>query len=219
MGCFFLGREQHDTHHLFWVSLRSTRLQTPVLVIQKAEIVENNVLTLKELLPMIGLVLVGLLVIVGGLTSSIWLRYIREQRLRRTLALAFRGEVQALLEVLEKRGYIEGIRAAKAEIEATGKFQAYQFRARKNLFSVFETNVGQIGILRAPLSDLIARFYAQAHSILYEVERFGELDPASVEPMVAIAAYDEVLRVFEDTVAVGKQIVQEVSRRYSIVPF
>jgi hypothetical protein len=33
--------------------------------------------------------------------------------------------------------------------------------------------------------------------------------------MVAIAAYDEVLSTFEDTVAVGNQIVQEVSRRYS----
>ena len=179
----------------------------------------NDVLALMDLLPMIGIVSGVLLVIAGGLTSSIWLNYFRERKLRRTLALAFRGEVQVLLEVFEKRGYIEGLRAAKVKIEATGKFQAYHFRARKKNFSVFEANVGQIEILRPPLSELVTRFYAQAHSILEDMERFEELDPASVDPIVAIATYDEVLCVFEDTVAVGKRIVQEVSRRYSLLPF
>jgi hypothetical protein len=47
------------------------------------------------------------------------------------------------------------------------------------------------------------------------MEWFEKSDPASVDPMVAIATYDEVLNIFEDTVAVGNQIVQEVARRYS----
>jgi hypothetical protein len=174
---------------------------------------------LRDYLPLIGIIAGGLLVVVGGLTSNIWLEYFRKRKLRRTLALAFKGEVQALLDIFEKRGYIEGLRAAKVKIEATGKFQAYHFRARKKNFSVFEANVGQIGILRPPLSELVSRFYAQARSILEDMERFEALDPASVDPMVAIAAYDEVLSIFGDTVAVGKRIVQEVSRRYAIVPF
>jgi hypothetical protein len=181
--------------------------------------VGNDVLMLRDYLPLIGVVVGGLLFIFGGFTNNTWLVYIRERKLRRTLALAFRGEVQALLEIFEKRGYIEGLRAAKAQIEATGKFQAYHFNTKKKYFSVFEANIGQIGVLRPPLSELVARFYAQAHLILDDMERFDELDPASVDPMVAIAAYDEVLSIFEDTVAVGKRIVQEVSRRYSIVPF
>jgi hypothetical protein len=177
--------------------------------------VAKDLLILKDYLPLIGAVVASLLFIVVGFTSNTWREYNRERKLRRTLALAFQGEVQALLEIIEKRGYIEGLRAAKAQIEATGKFQAYHFKAREKYLGVFEANVGQIGILRPPLSQLVARFYAQANSILEEMERFEESDPATVDPMVAIAAYDEVLNIFEDTVAIGNQIVQEVSRRYS----
>ncbi len=175
----------------------------------------NDLLMLKDHLPLLGAVVASLLIIVVGFTSNTWREYMRERKLRRTLALAFQGEVQALLEIIEKRGYIEGVRAAKAQIEATGKFQAYHFKAREKYFSVFEANVGQIGILRPPLSQLVARFYAQANSILEEMEWFEKSDPAKVDPMVAIAAYDEVLSTFEDTVAVGNRIVQEVSKQYS----
>jgi hypothetical protein len=181
--------------------------------------VVDEALTLGEYLPLISVIVGALLVAIGGFASNSWLEIARERKLRRTLALALQGEIQALLEIFEKRGYIEGIRAAKAQIEATGKFQAYHFRARKNYFSVFEANAGKIGILKPPLSELIARFYAQAHSILEDMERFKELDPASVDPIAAIADYNEVLNIFEDTVAVGRRIVQEVSRHYSILPF
>ncbi|MBU1424598.1 MAG: hypothetical protein KKH12_12585 [Gammaproteobacteria bacterium] len=179
----------------------------------------NDALTLKDYLPLISVVIGGLLVAIGGFASNTWLEIARERKSRRTLALALQGEIQALLEIFEKRGYIEGIRAAKAQTEATGKFQAYHFRARKNYFSVFEAHVGQVGILRLPLSELVTRFYAQANSILEDMERFEKLDPASVDPLAAIADYDEVLSLFEDTVAIGKQIVQLVSRRYARVPF
>ena len=178
-----------------------------------------DALTLKDYLPLISVIVGALLVAIGGLAGNTVLEIVRERKLRRTLALALQGEVQSLLELFEKRGYIEGIRAAKAQTEATGKFQAYHFRARKNYFSVFEAHVGQIGILRLPLSELVTRFYAQAKSILEDMERFEIMDPVSVDPMVAIAAYDELLSLFEDTVAIGKQIVQLVSRRYSRVPF
>jgi hypothetical protein len=43
------------------------------------------------------------------------------------------------------------------------------------------------------------------------MERFEEVDPATVDPSVAIAAYEEVLSIFEDTVTVGEKIVNEVS--------
>jgi len=176
--------------------------------------VESDVSMLKDYLPLIGAVIGGLLVIVGGLASNTWLEYIRERKIGRTLALAFKAEVQALLAIIEERGYIEGLRKAKAHIEATGKFQAYQVRAQNKHFSVFEANVGQIGILKPPLAELLFRFYSQAKSILEGMERFDEFDPATVDPMVAIAAYDEVLGIFEDTVAVGNRIIKEVSRYY-----
>ena len=166
-----------------------------------------------DYLPLIGVAVGILLVIVGGLSSRIWRNFIRERESRRALAFAFREEVLALLEVFEKRGYIEGIRSAKAQIEATGKFQAYPFGVRKH-FRVFEANVGQIGILGSPLSELLARFYAQATSILEDMGRFEQADPDTVDPVAAISAYDRVLSIFEDTVAVGNQVLQEVSRRY-----
>ncbi|MGD9520038.1 MAG: hypothetical protein AB7W28_11060 [Armatimonadota bacterium] len=171
----------------------------------------DDVLTVKDYLPLIGVVVGGVLAIAGGFASNVWLEYSRERKRRYALALAFQGEVRALLEIIEKRKYLEGLRAAKAQTETTSKTQSYHFRARRKYFSVFEANVGQIGILKPPLSELVARFYTQANSVLEDMERFEEVDPATVDPSVAIAAYEEVLSIFEDTVTVGEKIVNEVS--------
>ena len=143
----------------------------------------NDLLILKDHLPLLGAIVGSLFVIVVGFTSNTWREYMRERKLRRTLALSFQGEVQALLEIIEKRGYIEGVRAAKAQIEATGKFQAYHFKAKEKYFNVFEANAGQIEILGPPLAQLVARFYAQANSILEDMEWFEQSDPAKVDPM------------------------------------
>ena len=176
---------------------------------------ENDVLALKDYLPLIVVVAGILIFIIGGLAGNALPEFIRKRKLRRKLALAFREEVQALLEIIEKRGYIEGLRSAKAEIEATGKFQAYHFRVRKKYFSVYEANVSQIEILKSPLSELITRFYSQANCIIEDMDRFENLNSASFDPMDAIAAYDEVLNIFEDTVATGNRIIREVSMRFS----
>lgn len=171
----------------------------------------DDVLTVKDYLPLIGVVVGGVFAIAGGFASNVWHEHSRERKQKYALALAFQGEVRALLEIIEKRKYIEGLRAAKAQTEATGKTQPYHFRARRKYFSVFDANVGQIGLLKPPLSELVARFYTQANSILEDMEMFEEVDPATVNPSVAIAAYEEVLSIFEDTVTVGKKIVNEVS--------
>ncbi len=168
-----------------------------------------------DVLALIGVVAGSLLLIAGALAGNTLPEFIRKRKLRRKLALAFRDEVQALLEIIEKRGYIEGLRSAKAETEATGKYQAYHFRVRKKYFSVYEANVGQIEILKPPLSELITRFYSQANCIIEDMDRFEHLDSASFDPMDAIAAYDEVLNIFEDTVATGNRIIREVSMRFS----
>ena len=168
---------------------------------------------LKDYLPIVAAIAACLLII-GALTRNTWLELFRARKLKRALALALQEEVRTLLDIFEKRGYIEGLRTAKAQTEATGKFQAYHFKAQQKYFTVFETNAEQIVMLRPPLSELVTRFYAQAKFILDDMERFEKLDPATVDPVQAIAAYDEVLGVFEGTISLGRRIVQEVSRRY-----
>ena len=175
---------------------------------------ESEALTVKDYLPLIGVVLGGVLAMVGGFFSNLWLEYRRERKMRETLALAFQGEIEALLEIIAKRGYMEGLRKAKAQTEQTGAIHGYHFRARRKYFSVYEANVGQIGLLRPPLSRLVARFYTQANAILEDMERFEEAEPSKIKPADAIAAYEEVLSIAEDTVAVGCQIVSEIARRY-----
>jgi hypothetical protein len=174
----------------------------------------SELLTIKDYFPLVSVVIGGILAIAGGFVSNIWLESRRERKLRRTLARAFQGEIEALLDIIDKRGYIQGLRNARAKTEETGTTHAYHFRARKKYFSVFEANVGQIGLLPPPLSQLIARFYTQANAILEDMERFEEVDPKRVDPKAAIATYNELIAIFEDAVALGKQIVSEVSRRY-----
>lgn len=174
----------------------------------------NEVVTIKEYLPLVGVVIGGILVIVGGFVSNLWIEVRREKQLRKQLALAFEGEIGALLEIIEKRQYIEGLRHARDETKRSGKTQPFIFRAKRKYFSVFEANVGQIGLLLPPLSRLVSRFYTQANAILEDMQLFEEADFGSVDPEEAAVAYDQLLEIFEDTIATGNTIVTEVSSRY-----
>jgi hypothetical protein len=174
----------------------------------------GDALTVKDYLPLIGVLVGGAIAIIGGLISNLWVEWRRDRRLRKSLALAFQGEITALLEIVAKRGYIDGLKEMLRNIENSGEPIIYHFRARREYFSVYKANVSAIGMLRPPLPNLVARFYTQANSILEDIEQFEGVDPSTVDPKLLAKAYRELLALFEDTTNVGKQVVKEVSDQY-----
>jgi hypothetical protein len=174
----------------------------------------GDALTVKDYLPLIGVLIGGIIAIIGGFISNLWFEWRRDRQLRKSLALAFQGEIIALLEIVTKRRYIDGLKDMLQYIEKSDEPAIYHFTARREYFSVYKANVGKIGMLCPPLSNLVARFYTQANAILEDIEQYEKTDLSIVNPKVLAESYRELLALFEDTLSVGKQVIKEVSNQY-----
>ena len=173
-----------------------------------------EVLTIRDYLPLLGVMIGGVLGIAGSLLSQAWLESYRTRKAREMLALAFEREIGALLQIIETRAYVTALRHAREQTEKLGVVHPYFFRARRGYFNVFEANVGRIGTLQSPLPLLVSRFYTQANAIIEDMEVFEGVDPAGIDPKVAVTAYDQLLVIFQSMIATGHDVIVEISRLY-----
>jgi hypothetical protein len=115
--------------------------------------------TLKEVLPLISVV-IG--VVIGGVSTFFNNFYLERKRIiaeRRNLAQAFSGEVAALLRIVEMRRYVEWVQQAIKYMRFTGQPYHLSIQVRQPYFNVYEQNASRIGILEGPLPSMIATFY------------------------------------------------------------
>jgi hypothetical protein len=171
--------------------------------------------TLKEFLPLIGVIVGGVVAIVGGFISNYFFEWRSRVTESKSLAFAFRGEVQALCNIAEKRGYLEHIKQIITHMEQSGETIFVHINVRREYFNVFKSNVNKIGCLKNPLPELISRYYVQSNSILEDLESYrdGSLGTANVESM--IASKKELVALMEDTLLLGKDIVSKIDGIYS----
>ena len=92
----------------------------------------------------------------------------------------------------------------------------YSFRMTKNYFSIFEKNVDKIGVLAHPLPKQIVEFYVRAFAIVEDIETVMELKKAGrdVPTERALQGYTELLKMFEESKALGKQIAKDLKMKY-----
>jgi hypothetical protein len=152
----------------------------------------------------------GAIGIMGTLASSTLLDKTRRKAERKSLTGAFVGEISALIEVSDRRGYLQHlhklIAAAKADPNPNS-VRSFHFSNRRNPFAVYDANLTRLGILRDPLPQLITRFYTQASSALEDVAdmREGKFLPRNRD--ASIQRLQNLLELLEDTRASGCQVI------------
>ena len=150
------------------------------------------------------LIILGSVLSIGGtIVSHLWI----ERRKRLALVSAFQGEIAALLKIVEKRDYVNGLKNNIANMQTTGYVSKYYFQAHRDYFNVYRENVASLGLLNPPLPELIARFYTQANGVIEDMDRIAASDPSTVNVQEAIRVYQEVLYILEDTIEVGNEII------------
>ncbi len=105
---------------------------------------------LKDFIPIVS-VMVG--VIIGELISFFTTNYleIRKQAAEsKRIALAFRGEIRALLEIIKRKKYIESFQWVIEQMEITHNKYPMHIQIRREYFLVFQNNVSNIGLLASP---------------------------------------------------------------------
>src|SRR5690606_36646917 len=89
----------------------------------------------------------GLLAIAGGIVTTLFRDEQLQRRESRNLALAFKGEITALLELIQERNYLKRMADVIEQIEQSGQPFYMPFRVRFEYDRVYRENVARIGIL------------------------------------------------------------------------
>ncbi len=132
--------------------------------------------------------IIGLLgVVIGaaiGLIGQFLTLQLTNFRIRKNLASAFAAEITSLIDIAQRRKYLEDIQNVISEIEKSGARDdapfppeyAYRARVKLEYFTVFSSNSDKLGMLGPAAADIVT-FYTFVKSImedfssLYEGER------------------------------------------------
>lgn len=176
--------------------------------------ITETVFKVKDFIPLIN---VAAGVIIGGAISyfnTVRLETRKQEAESRRLALAFQGEIRALIGIIERRKYLESIQWLIEQMVKTGDKYKFNLQVRRNYFLVYQNNVGNIGLLPCPLPALIAQFYVQASSVLEDVEslRDGTLDEVNLPDF--ILTMKTLHSLLQDTVLIGENIIEETGILY-----
>jgi hypothetical protein len=156
----------------------------------------------------------GLIAITSGFVTTVLEDRQRRARLPRNLAMAFKGEIAALVDRARERRYADRISEVIAQIEATNEPFFMPLRIRFAYDRVFDNNVEQIGILGGPLPELIPRFYTGLTLVLYDMANLADGTSKGLPIPVLLRVYRDAQRVLGETLAVGERVIEEIDVRY-----
>lgn len=155
--------------------------------------------------------------LLGGLMTFLTTSHMENKKQgskARQLALAFQGEIKAILHIVQRRQYLQGIQQLLTEMNATGERRQLQIKVRRNYILVFENNVSKIGLLPRPLPGLISQFYVQIKSVLEDIESHTEGDFNILGHSEYMTFLHELYFLLEETVQIGKILIKETERIY-----
>ena len=156
----------------------------------------------------------GVLATAGGILTTILIERVRRKHDSAQLAMAFKGEISALLQHVEERDYAGRIADVIAQMEETGEPFFMPVRIRLQYDRVYENNVERIGLLRDPLPERIPLFYTRLNSILEDFVNLAEGAYAGLEFAVLVRVYRDLHRLLERSLEDGGRIIREIDRVY-----
>jgi hypothetical protein len=173
-------------------------------------------LVLKDYIPLLQTLMGGLLTFLGGLLGSVIIQQRQRKAERNSLASAFYGEIQALIGIVERRRYIQGIQQSIEDLRLNRKI-SFRIRVTRKYFNVYEKNLDKIGILPNPLPEKIVDVYTVMTAILEDLDLINEENFYHHETEVAIAYLTELHFLFKYAVESGRKICKEIKSRNLLV--
>ena len=164
---------------------------------------------------LIAVVIGGLLATTGGIISTLIVERQRRKIESRNLALAFKGEVAAIIENVEFRKYDQRFGQVIEQIEASGQPFFMAFRLRFSYDRIYEENAERVGALRGSLPEQIPFFYTLMHSVMEDMSSLGDGTFANLELDLLLRIYRDARRGLQTMTGRGRAIIQEIDRLYS----
>lgn len=162
---------------------------------------------------LIGALIGGAMTIVGNIAHERWQEGRRAEHVSRAIA----GEISALADIVRRRGYLAGIRAAE-EAARNGTPWLMKARITKGYFPVVEASLDHIGTLPAELPTLIPRFLTLAKSALEDIQAIEGGFWDELEPPELCQRFGELGDVLEAALTTAADVIAVVERQYGSSP-
>jgi hypothetical protein len=166
-------------------------------------------LAIKDYIPLIQTLVGGLLTFLGGLLGSVIIQQSQRKSERNSLASAFYGEIRALINIVERRQYLQLIQASIKEAKSGEKNPIF-IRVTRNYFNVYERNLDKIGILPNPLPAKIVDVYTVMTAILEDFDLAKDSNIFEQDVDTLVAYLEELERLFQYALESGRLICKEI---------
>lgn len=163
---------------------------------------------------LIAVIIGGLLATAGGIVSALIIERQRRKVDSRNLALAFKGEISAILEHLKFRNYDKRFGEVIEQIEESGQPFFMAFRLRYTYDRIYEENAERVGMLPGNLPEQIPFFYTLMLSVMEDMASLGDGTYASLDLNVLLRIYRDARRSLQTLATQGEATLQEIERLY-----
>ncbi|HTV48309.1 MAG TPA: hypothetical protein VMG59_07690 [Phycisphaerae bacterium] len=137
----------------------------------------------------------GILATASGFITQLWLFH----QERKAIAHALAGEINAILNIVRRRGYLEAFHELIEKVKQTQKPSKIVIQVKMEYFNVYKSNTDKIGRLPQKLTQRLVNFYTVAFSMIEDVL------PESRHPKTV----EESLRILEALRDMGKLLVED----------
>jgi hypothetical protein len=161
----------------------------------------------------IGVIVGGIIAIGGGFVQRICER--RQER--KSLRAGLGAEIQAILDIVGRRDYIEGLSKFIEAIKG-GATNLFQVRVGKDYDTVFKSNCGKLGLLPSETAAKTVRFYYLVSSIVEDLDLLRDAaDSAGLQTRYGLntqrgnlAFHEQMQQLSIETIALGNDLTQEL---------
>lgn len=172
-------------------------------------------MSLKDFLPLFGVIVGGLLAIFGGYISTRLVNKRHHDQQSRNIAYAIRGEIGALVDVFRDRKYLNGLETAIELMKSTNQVHPVKIHIRQDYTRVYNSNVGNIGILPGELSQEVASFYTRLFTVFDILKSYSDDVFSDRPPEFFIASYQGLHDQLSALLVKGEKVKSMVSQKYS----
>ncbi|MBJ6351121.1 MULTISPECIES: hypothetical protein [unclassified Acinetobacter] len=125
----------------------------------------------------------------------------------KTFELSITAEVEAILNIMEKRNYRKGLEEGiflfgLGEKLSKNEFYTLEVQIQENYCPIYFNNLDKISLIRPKKVKDVVRFYSLLMSLAQDVKPDGLLNTGPSRE-----AYDECLSIFDEAIMIGKRII------------
>jgi hypothetical protein len=171
-------------------------------------------MTESAIMQLAAVVVGGLLATGGGILTTLFIENQKRRYESTHLAMAFKGEIGALVQQIEERNYLGRISEVIRQMQETGEPFYMPLRVHYRYDRVYENNVERIGLLKPPLAERIPRFYTRVTSALDDFTNLADRVYAGLEISVLVRVYQDLHRMLDLSLQEGREILREIDVSY-----